>query len=175
MTKNKKTHIILARHGETLENKEGILQGQEQGTLYVKGMNEMADLAEKLTNRNIDTIFCSDLDRSYFSATIIADYLDVKLKDTIMLRERDWGRYTGIKANINEILDDPSIENDEHLYLRASMFLNYIHYFYKETTILVVGHGCMNQAIMANIKKMPSSQLRSIPMMSNCDVIEFDI
>ena len=175
MKRKKKTHIILTRHGETLENNQGILQGHEPGTLSAKGIKESAALASALKNRKIDIIFCSDLKRSYISATIIAEYLKLPLNETILLRERDWGVLTGTKTAMSYALCDDSVEDNEHLFIRASMIINCIRFFYNGLTVLIVGHGCINQAIVANINNIAPKRLDTISMMQNTEIMEFDI
>lgn len=175
MKRKKKTHIILTRHGETLENNQGILQGHKPGNLSVKGIKESAILASALKNRKIDIIFCSDLKRSYISATIIAEYLKLPLNETILLRERDWGILTGTKTAMSYALCDDSVEDNEHLYSRASMLISCIRFFYNGLTVLIVGHGCINQAIIANINDISAKQIDTIPMMKNTEIVEFDI
>lgn len=42
------THLILTRHGETLENRQGIMQGHMPGTLSPLGIQQARDLADRL-------------------------------------------------------------------------------------------------------------------------------
>ena len=46
--------LILTRHGETIENKKGILQGQKIGTLSKKGIKQAKKLALRLKGKKID-------------------------------------------------------------------------------------------------------------------------
>jgi len=56
-------NIIIVRHGETIENRNGIIQGQRQGHLSKKGIAQAKSLALSLKNENIAAIYSSDLKR----------------------------------------------------------------------------------------------------------------
>lgn len=173
--KKGRTHIILTRHGETEENALGILQGHMPGTLSLEGVRQIKEIAEKLMLRRVDAVVSSDLKRSSITAMIVCSAHGIKPIETVMLRERDWGELTGLKADINDYADDISIETYEHMYIRAGMFLDWLGYSFSNKSIVVVGHGCINQAIMAHVKGLGPDDISSIPMMGNTEIIEFDI
>ena len=56
--------LILTRHGETVDNIKGILQGQNPGKLSENGIQQAKQLALRLKNENIDAIYSSDLARA---------------------------------------------------------------------------------------------------------------
>ena len=56
--------LIIARHGETEENKKGILQGHLPGKLTELGIEQSKKLALRLKNEKIDAIYSSDLARA---------------------------------------------------------------------------------------------------------------
>jgi broad specificity phosphatase PhoE len=66
--------LILTRHGETEENKLGIVQGHMQGTLSKEGIHQAEKLAERLRKEKIDAIFSSDLKRAVDTSKIILSY-----------------------------------------------------------------------------------------------------
>ena len=145
------------------------------GTISSKGVSQIKNIAQKLMLRNIDMVVCSDLKRSSLTAILVAAAHGIRPWETIMLRERDWGELTGLKADVNDYADDTSIETDEHLYIRAGMFLDWLRYSFVGKTVVVIGHGCINQAIMAHVNGKGPDELDSIPMMGNTDLTEFDI
>ena len=69
-----KMKIIITRHGETIENQEGIIQGHLPGTLSSKGLEQAEKLAERLKKEKLDYIFSSDLARSADTTKIISRY-----------------------------------------------------------------------------------------------------
>ena len=64
--------LLLTRHGETLENRRHVLQGQLPGTLSPLGLSQAERLAERLAGESLDAVVCSDLARSYDTACAVA-------------------------------------------------------------------------------------------------------
>ena len=56
--------IYIIRHGETDENKQGILQGQLDTVLNVNGLRQAQQVAEALQSIQFDVAFSSDLERA---------------------------------------------------------------------------------------------------------------
>lgn len=120
LTQNMK--LIITRHGETEENRAGILQGHLPGTLTDKGITQAKKLAQRLKDEKIDHIYSSDLARAADTAELIAEYHPNTPLDMIEeLRERDAGELEG--TDIADIDDDltefPSAESTSELYERA--------------------------------------------------------
>ena len=91
--------LILSRHGETEENKLHIMQGQLPGHLSELGKQQAKALAETLDKEELDVIVCSDLARSYDTAMAVARQKGLQPVATPLLREMDWGIYTGKVAD----------------------------------------------------------------------------
>ena len=89
------TILYLARHGETVDNANQIMQGQTQGELNENGLRQARELSEQWKNRDIDVVVASDLKRSVDTAAIIAAPHGSEVVTTPLLRERDWGGFTG--------------------------------------------------------------------------------
>jgi probable phosphoglycerate mutase len=87
---------------------------------------------------------------------------------TPLLRERDWGGFTGrfIPELKDEVWPD-DIETLEELQNRARCFLDYIKKTYPNQRVLAVGHGIINKAIQAvHLNKT----MREVERMTNCEV-----
>ena len=132
--------LTLTRHGLTIENKERILQGQSSGHLSEIGVAQAQALRDILEASDYDIIVCSDLERTRRTAQIINQKLHLPIDYTPLLRERDWGEYTG--KHISEITlppseFPPSVENAEQLASRALRFLTHLsdHYDGVQATI----------------------------------------
>ena len=69
-----RTTILLARHGETFDNENQIMQGQTHGRLNEKGMAQARRLADKMSGRHIDAFVSSDLDRAVETCRIVAGW-----------------------------------------------------------------------------------------------------
>ncbi len=84
--------LILTRHGETIENKEGSLQGHLPGRLSETGKEQARKLALRLKDEKIDAIYSSDLVRTVDTAREIAKHHNsIPLHFVPKLREtRSW-------------------------------------------------------------------------------------
>jgi broad specificity phosphatase PhoE len=64
--------ILLARHGETADNKDRRFQGQKDVPLNDTGREQARAIAEELARETIDAIYTSDLARARETAELIA-------------------------------------------------------------------------------------------------------
>ena len=92
------TTLYLVRHGETVDNANQIMQGQTQGELNENGIRQALEVSEAWKDRPIDVVIASDLKRSIDTARIIAEPHGLEVITTPLLRERDWGGFTGKKV-----------------------------------------------------------------------------
>ena len=65
------THLILIRHGESVWNAEGRLQGQQDPALSDLGRRQVAALAPAVASLRPDRVVCSDLVRARETAEIL--------------------------------------------------------------------------------------------------------
>ena len=146
----KMTTIYLVRHGETVDNARQIMQGQTQGELNEKGYEQARQVAERLADEPIDAIVSSDLHRAIQTAEVIAEKHGLPVVTTPLLRERDWGSFTGrfIPDLRGEKWPD-DIESEEALLQRALDFLKKMTATYEGKRVVAVGHGIINKAILA--------------------------
>ena len=84
------TTLLLVRHGETFDNENQIMQGQTQGQLNPRGIEQAQLLAGEMAQRSIDAFVASDLNRSIETCRIIAEPHNAEVITTPLLRERDW-------------------------------------------------------------------------------------
>ncbi len=164
------TILYLVRHGETTDNAAQIMQGQTQGCLNENGRRQACELRDRLTGAHIDAFVSSDLQRAVDTAAVIAQERAVTIVKTPLLRERDWGSFTGryIPSLKNEPWPD-DIETLDGLLERARLFLGYIRKSYPGKTVLAVGHGIINKAIQAVYY---GKEMKDIPRMGNAEVRE---
>ena len=162
------TTILLVRHGETIDNARQIMQGQTQGDLNEKGREQARQVAERLSAEPIDAVVASDLRRAIQTAEIIAAPHNLIVNTTELLRERDWGSFTGryIPDLRGETWPD-DIESEEVLLQRALAFLQYITTTYPDKRVVAVGHGIVNKAILAVYAQCP---MREVQRMMNAEV-----
>jgi len=167
------TTIFLVRHGETVDNANNIMQGQTQGCLNERGREQARQVAERLASEQIDAVVASDLRRAVQTAEVIAAPHGLPVATTPLLRERDWGAFTGryIPDLRNEQFPD-DVETEPALLLRAANFLKHVTATYPEKRVVAVGHGIINKAILAvyaqcpmcDVQRMLNAEVRILTM-----------
>ena len=163
-----KTTLYLTRHGETVDNANKIMQGQIQGQLNEVGIKQAEELRDRLAGTHFDAFISSDLQRAIDTARILAAPHNLEVVTTPLLRERDWGAFTGryIPDLKNEKWPD-DVEPLDHLLLRAGEFLAFVRTRYAGKQVLAVGHGIVNKAIQA---VHYGKQMHEVERMTNCEV-----
>ena len=164
------TTLYLVRHGETYDNERQIMQGQTPGELNPTGIRQAETLGRQLADVHFDAIVASDLWRSIQTARIVAEPHGMEVVTTPLLRERDWGSFTGrFIPDLQDIKPWPDdIETLQAMKDRAGRFLDFIRQTYPNQTVLAVGHGIINKAIQAvffhkemhEIEKMKNAEVR---------------
>lgn len=163
-----KTILYLARHGETVDNANKIMQGQTQGQLNETGVSQAQKLAKEMEYVNVDVFLSSDLKRSVDTCKIVAEPHHAEVMTTPLLRERDWGSFTG--RYIPDLKNEPwpsDVESLEALKVRAKAFLDYVKEKFSGKTVFAVGHGITNKAIQAVYY---NKEMSDIDRMSNAEV-----
>ena len=162
------TTLYLVRHGETVDNANQIMQGQTQGELNENGVQQAREFSEQWKNKEIDIILASDLKRSIDTARIIAEPHRLEVLTTPLLRERDWGSFTGrfIPDLKGEVWPD-DIETLENLLSRAGEFIAYVKQTFPGKKVLAVGHGIINKAIQSYYYQKPMNEIQR---MQNAEV-----
>ena len=145
------------------------MQGQRQGELTPAGITQMEEFAISLSRIHFDAIISSDLQRAYDSAQILGSEWNQPVQTTPLLRERDWGEFTGrFIPDLKGLPLPDNVEKMEDLLNRAKSFLEWTKTNYQGKTILAVGHGIINKAIQAvyygkltrEISKMSNAEYR---------------
>jgi probable phosphoglycerate mutase len=164
------TTLYLVRHGETFDNERQIMQGQTPGELNPTGIRQAETLGRQLADVHFDAVVASDLWRSIQTARIVAEPHGMEVVTTPLLRERDWGSFTGrFIPDLQGIKPWPDdIETQQAMKDRAGQFLDFIRQTYPNQTVLAVGHGIINKAIQAvffhkemhEIEKMKNAEVR---------------
>lgn len=167
------TRLYLARHGETVDNERQIMQGQTQGELNINGRVQAMQLSHQFADEPLDAIIASDLHRSIQTARILAEPHHMAVVTTPLLRERDWGSFTGryIPDLKGEAWPD-DIESLAQLKERARRFLDWLRASYPDQQVLAVGHGIINKAIQAVYF---NKEMSEIERMKNAEVRILDI
>lgn len=89
------TEIILLRHGETIANANGTVQGQLDVELNATGVRQAERLAERLRDVRLDAIYASDLSRAMHTARIVAEPHKLDVIPSPEFREWHLGAWQG--------------------------------------------------------------------------------
>ena len=162
------TTLYIVRHGETVDNVNQIMQGQTQGKLTENGIRQAQEVRDQLASEDFSAIISSDLKRSVDTAKIIAEPHDLEVVQSPLLRERDWGGFTGrfIPELKGEVWPD-DIETLENLLSRAGEFIAFVKKTYPGKKVLAVGHGIVNKAVQAVYY---GKQMHEVQRMTNAEV-----
>jgi broad specificity phosphatase PhoE len=188
-TKEDCYHIFLLRHGRSLGNENGFLQGQQDVPLTDEGREQVRLLAERWSEDQIgfDLIITSPLSRASETAGIIAKKLDCPVEQDPLLMERNTGSLSGAKVSrrgdLAENLKFTSPyrffggdgEGDWQLYLRAGQVLFTLMQRDPGSYLLVSHGGMINQLTHAILGVPPGPRHKGIGFaMENTGFSRFD-
>jgi len=166
--------LILIRHGETLWNKEGRIQGTSDIELSTAGMEQARLLALSLKDHPIGTIHASPLKRALKTAEIINEFHHKEIQTHQGLMEMDQGDFEGFsfkelmaceKDFLNKWIADPASvqmpngESLDQLQQRAWRAMETI--ISKGENALVVAHNFTIAAILCRLRNISLSEFRS--------------
>jgi broad specificity phosphatase PhoE len=166
--------LILIRHGETLWNKEGRIQGTSDIELSEAGIEQARKLALSLKDSDIDAIHASPLKRAYRTAEIINSFHQKKIEVHPELMEMDQGDFEGLsfkelmageKEFLKRWITDPAAVRMPHgetlteLQTRAWQPIEEI--IASSQNALVVAHNFTIAAILCRLRKISLSEFRS--------------
>ena len=89
------SRLILARHGETVDNARGVAQGWSDSALSERGRSQVALLASRVARMGATSIFCSTLPRAMATAEMISHSVGMPIQLMDDLREMNCGQWEG--------------------------------------------------------------------------------
>lgn len=159
--------IIFEAHSTTKDNEAHIASGHADAELSELGLKQSKDLGERYADTNFDTIFCSDLQRSYRTAEIAFGSRIPIIKDK-RLRECDYGDLT---RHPSEEVDKekpsridvpfPNGESYTQTSVRMKDFLNYLLENYDGKKVMIIGHRATQYGLEHWIKRKSLEELVS--------------
>ena len=167
--------LILVRHGETIWNRDGRVQGFSDMDLSDVGVQQARQLALSLKDAPLLSIYSSPLIRAHKTARIINEYHHAPLHIEPGLMEMDQGDFEGLtfqelmaceKDFLQKWMSDPAsvqMPNGEsfiELQDRAWKVIEGI--IGKSEDALVVSHNFTIAAILCKIKNISLSQFRKV-------------
>lgn len=180
--------IIAVRHGQTVANKTGVLQGQSDTPLDEVGLLQAQAIATRLQKRHFDIAYSSDLSRAMVTAQTIAEFHSgLQIIPSPALREWNLGELQGQSYNdliikYPEIMnafkhegDIPHVAGIETIFefhLRVSSCLDKIAAENLGKRVLLVSHGGAMQRMLAyTMGKLASDNIR--PLCDNASLSLF--
>jgi broad specificity phosphatase PhoE len=168
--------IFLLRHGRSLGNENGFLQGQQDIPLTDEGRTQAQLLAERwlADGTRFDLIITSPLSRASDTAGIIAGKLGCPLETDAFLMERNVGSLTGAPVGRHEELVKQDFiatpyrsfsgdgEGDWQLYLRAGQVLLRLMQRDPGSYLLVSHGGLLNQLMHAILGIPPQGHRQGV-------------
>ncbi len=159
--------LIVVRHAESQWNPIGRYQGLLDPELSERGIKQAEALAQELKGNGITKIYTSPLKRTYQTAKILSDKLEVPIHREDRVIEIDHGKWSGmlvedVKKKYPEEfeiwLKEPHKirfeggESLEDVFKRVGNFLRYLKEEHREETVVVVSHTvpirCMYCALL---------------------------
>ena len=168
--RNMKT-IYLVRHGETLANRQGILQGWSNNPLDDTGRKQASALVTRAARVPLDALYTSDLIRTRETAAPLAAARGMEAKALPGLREISFGKWDGhhlreIQEKEPDTLRDiflkpgqVDLEAEEDLAASQKRgwetFRELVDQMEPEGTILCVSHGGLIRLLVCQILGFP--------------------
>lgn len=167
---NKTVDFYYVRHGKTLFNELGRMQGYCDSPLTKEGIKMALEAKEELKDIPFDRAYCSTSERCVDTAAIVLEGRDIPIIYTKGLKEMNFGIYEGsrMKNHLQEIdnrrfntYDWSDVGGENQMMLKQRVQKTY-QQIYEEAQdndkILVVSHGAiflhmMDFLFSLNIKK----------------------
>lgn len=161
--------VILVRHAETEWNVSGIIHGQSDSALTLRGARQTSALLAALTasRYRIDCVYASPLGRAWQMGLSLAESFSCSLIAEPALKEQAFGQFEGIptvqlsqqnsdaaKALFQHDADycPPGGESLSHASQRMLYFLFNLEKKRHHQTICIVSHGQVIQGLLAILK-----------------------
>ena len=168
--------LIIARHGETEENKKGIIQGHLPGKLTLLGLKQAKKLSLRLKDEKIDAIYSSDLARASDTAKEIAKFHpNSKLYLVKELREKDQGDISGKLIKDIDWNKPRNTEKRELMIERAKIILDKAYKLHKGKTVLFVSHGGLIKILLSLLLNKSKEETEKMGHPKNTSISIFNI
>ena len=164
------TTIIFETHSTSIDNEAGVSSGHYDVELSELGKKQAKELGDRYKNDHFETVFCSDLKRSYHTAEIAFAGRDMKIIKDKRLREIDYGEMTRRKAKETKPLRGehvskpwPGGQSFEETTELVKNILKEILNKYNGEQVLIIGHLATRCALEYFVNKVPLKQTLAVP------------
>jgi len=162
--------VIFEAHGTTVDNENNLSSGWYDVELSELGKQQAQELGERYRNETFDTIFCSDLQRSYKTAEIAFSGRDFPIVKDERLRECSYGDFT--RHSSKEVETEkpnristpfPNGESYEQTTERMRSFLQDLLKNYNGKKVMIIGHRATQYGLEHWIKGVPLKEAVAVP------------
>lgn len=153
--------IYFEPHSITTDNEAGIASGWNDVDLSLEGVKLLHEQwPKRYSNRPIDAVFCSDMQRAYKCGVVISANKRIPLYIDTRLRECDYGELT--QTDKHTIDDEkpkristpfPGGESYEQCINRMGEFLDMLKREWTGKTVVIVGHRATQYGLEHYINK----------------------
>lgn len=183
------TRIFLARHGQTVTNKEGRFCGHAETDLTPRGEDQARALGRRLAGIQIDACYTSDYSRAMRTAAFALGERGITPAVDPDLRELHYGEWE-LEREIeirrrypdqHKLMRDedpawrpPGGETVAEVRARTSAALDRIVHAHKGKHVLVISHGTAINCLLSAVLGMPETHVFRIDV-HNCGLTELEV
>jgi broad specificity phosphatase PhoE len=171
MTRNNKK-IILGRHGQTVYNRDGFIQGQIDSPLTSSGIPEIKNLPPLARSHGPTIIYASALGRAAFTGSIYSKQLGAPIHFRQSIIELSCGIWEGMlrshvkgaSRTIRESWDDrpPQGESYRDAEYRVKSFIDEVIATPDHSTVLIIAHAGLNRVFLKLWLDLAAEQARMV-------------
>lgn len=152
--------IFFEPHSITFDNEAGLASGWNDIDLSPEGVKLLNEQwPERYKDRQIDAIFCSDMQRSYKCGAVISKDKKIPIFIDSRLRECDYGDLTQkdkklVDAEKAKRINEPFPDGESYQQCidRMGEFLKYLKANYTDKQVVIIGHRATQYGLEHHIK-----------------------
>lgn len=183
------TRIFLARHGQTVTNKEGRFCGHAETDLTPRGEEQARALGRRLSQFEVHACYTSDYSRAMRTAALALGERGITPAVDPDLRELHYGEWElereieirrrypeqhKLMRNEDPAWRPPGGETVAEVRARTSAALDRIVHAHKGKNVLVISHGTAINCLLSAVLAMPETHVFRIDV-HNCALTELEI
>jgi broad specificity phosphatase PhoE len=162
--------IYIVRHGETIWNAAGRIQGHTDVELTERGKDQARATERRLAGARLDVAYSSDMSRARDTALIILGEREPPLHSVPELREYNKGVFEGLtpeeyrqrypELHEASLVNDPDFappggETIRQCQARLSAFVSMLRREHPDEDVLLVGHGGSLRSVIVALLDLP--------------------
>lgn len=173
------TMFYIVRHGQTVFNVKGRIQGWCDSPLTTKGIEQARELGNKLKEYSFDVCFCSSSERAIDTAHYVLGDRGIEIRVVKALKEQCFGDFEA--EYIKDVFTNGKHFDDGYKFCGGEDFDEAIERFvgmlkkianeYPNANVLIVSHGSIIKHVVNYIEPgFIGSKIRTEDLVPNCSV-----